>query len=207
MKWRSPGEPGADAGGRANGPGAAVDFSAQFSHCFRALWLIATGILRDAHRAEDAVQEAAIIGYRKLNEFQPNTSFRAWMGQIVRNVALNAARREKRRRTADLDQAATPPVARRDGSGGLSRESDGNVSVNPDEFDDKVVRALDGLSQEARTCLLLRVIEDVEYSEIASMLGIPEGTAMSHVFRARKQLREQLQGDFPAWAGKIGGVA
>ena len=52
--------------------------------------------------------------------------------------------------------------------------------------------ALEELSEEARCCLLLRIVEDLAYSEIAQLLAIPEGTAMSHVHRAKATLRRRL---------------
>jgi RNA polymerase sigma-70 factor (ECF subfamily) len=69
------------------------------------------GVLGDRHLAEDAVQEAAVIGLRKIKSFEPGTNFSAWMGQIVRHVALNHRRKYNRRRALSLD-----------GTGGLGRE-------------------------------------------------------------------------------------
>ena len=53
-----------------------------------------------------------------------------------------------------------------------------------------MVRALQTLSDEARCCLLLKVVQQLSYAEIAVLLQIPAGTAMSHVHRAKKALRE-----------------
>jgi len=57
-------------------------------------------------------------------------------------------------------------------------------------FDDRVRAALETLPETARQCLLMRTLFDAPYSEIAARLDIPEGTAMSHVHRARRTLRE-----------------
>ncbi|MEO0587563.1 MAG: RNA polymerase sigma factor, partial [Planctomycetota bacterium] len=59
-------------------------------------------------------------------------------------------------------------------------------------FDDAVVAALGGLEPTARACLLLKTVHGHSYAEIGQMLGVPEGTAMSHVHRARKRMRETL---------------
>jgi RNA polymerase sigma-70 factor (ECF subfamily) len=59
-------------------------------------------------------------------------------------------------------------------------------------FDDHVLRALGALEETPRACLLLRVINELSYKEIGRALDIPEGTAMSHVFRARRYLMERL---------------
>src|SRR3989304_6091403 len=95
-------EPGGEAPLRA-GKDRAADFAAQFQASFRVLWLTAVGIIGDASLAEDVVQEAAIIAPGKLDQFRAGTNFTSWTGQIVRNVALNRARRERRRRATVTD--------------------------------------------------------------------------------------------------------
>lgn len=59
-------------------------------------------------------------------------------------------------------------------------------------FDDKLIKALQRLSPESRSCLLLRTIENLSYKEISILMQIPEGTAMSIVHRSKKTLRELL---------------
>ena len=70
----------------------------------------------------------------------------------------------------------------------------GNGELAPDQsaFDDRVLAGLHELSEPQRACLLLRTVLDLSYREVASTLEIPEGTAMSHVHRARQTLREKL---------------
>lgn len=163
------------------GPSLAPDeFSARFQSATRTLWLIAAGVLGNRNDAEDVLQEAAMIGLRKCSEFDPATSFAAWMGGIVRNVARNHARKTVRRHTAPADPAA------------LDREAAARVPDQAGGFDDRVLRALGMLEETARMCLLLRTVSDMQYKEIAAVLGIPEGTAMSHVHRSRHAMRAAL---------------
>ncbi|MBT8485493.1 MAG: RNA polymerase subunit sigma-70, partial [Phycisphaerae bacterium] len=68
-------------------------FAEAFSTHARALWCVAAGILGHRDVVEDVLQEGALIALRKLDQFDPDTSFFAWMGRIVRYVALNQARR------------------------------------------------------------------------------------------------------------------
>jgi RNA polymerase sigma-70 factor (ECF subfamily) len=68
----------------------------------------------------------------------------------------------------------------------------GQLSSNQQAFDDDVVQALGGIEDERRVCLLLRVVHDLSYEEIAEITGLPEGTAMSHVHRAKSSLRKTL---------------
>lgn len=168
-------------------------FAAHFAEAFRTLWLVAVGVVRDRALAEDVVQEAAIVALGKLEQFEPGTNFRAWMSRITRNIALNAARKRVRRPEAALDPsaieyAATDRSAGAPGHGGLGER----LAPDAYAFDDAVLGALRLVGDTARACLLLRTIEGLAYGEISELLDIPEGTAMSHVHRARKAMREYL---------------
>lgn len=177
-------------------------FAQHFTQSFPVLWTIAAGIVGDRAMAEDIVQEAALIGLGKFEQFQPGTSFTAWMGQMVRNVALNAARKQRRQRTGALDGDAEGSVpakgsAAREAGQDLPMMAQGRLPANQHFFDDQIMRALDEIGPAARACLLLRTIEGMEYSEISKLLEIPQGTAMSHVHRSREFLRRRLGGVQP----------
>lgn len=189
--------PPAPSEGGGGSPGLNADeFASRFAEASRALWYIAVGVLGQRSDAEDVVQEAAVIGLRKLAEFDPDTSFVAWMGEIVRNVARNSARKRERRQTSALD----PIVLDASRAAGESAEqallnARGDLIADERAFDDTLLRALRTLEENARVCLLLRVLGELPYAEIARILGIPEGTAMSHVHRTRRALRAQLAAD------------
>jgi RNA polymerase sigma-70 factor (ECF subfamily) len=68
----------------------------------------------------------------------------------------------------------------------------GQIAPDQASFDDKLAAALQELSDEARSCLLLRIVEQLSYAEISALLNIPEGTAMSHVHRSKAALRKRL---------------
>ena len=154
------------------------------------MWTVAAGVLGERSEVEDVVQEACGVALGKLPEFQPGTSFAAWMAQIVRYVALNHLRSRQRsaaRDVSELDLAWETPAA----------GTDPPVDLADDRgaFDDLTLRALRELAPVARACLLLRVVQELEYREIAALLGIPEGTAMSHVHRSRENLRRRLSNE------------
>jgi RNA polymerase sigma-70 factor (ECF subfamily) len=189
-------------------PGAAVpaapgpvfgraDFAKEFAGCSRAMWYIAAGILGDRSRAEDVVQDAALAAMQKLHEFQPGTSFLAWMGRFVRYTALNEARRQRMRAAAPLDES----IAHTNSAGSPHRQvisASGQLIDDQSAFDDRVSSALKTLDDTARACLLLRTVLDMPYRQIAYALDIPEGTAMSHVHRSRQSLRSLLSKiDYP----------
>lgn len=173
------------------------DFASLFTQSFPTLYLVGLGITRDAAIAEDVVQEAAIIALEKLDQFQVGTNFSAWMSQLVRYVAFNVQRKERLRRAGPLD---TNEMDRRTPSDGttvdwvsLALGKGAQIPADQPDFDDSIVAALNKVSDVARSCLLLRTLGDLAYSEIAAIMAIPEGTAMSHVHRTRQLLRESAQ--------------
>lgn len=167
---------------------SADEFASRFLASSRVFWLIAVGIVSDSSAAEDVLQEAAIVALKKLDQFRPDSNFRAWVGAIVRNVALNAVRSERRRKgTVGPWSDSFEPMEEKDLVSSHLRDAD-------PLFDGKVAAALANVGDVARACLLLRTVGDLPYAEIAALLEIPEGTAMSHVHRARAQLRERLAG-------------
>ncbi len=145
------------------------------------LWCVAAGVLGDRATAEDVLQEAALAALGKLDSFRPDSSFVAWMSQTVRFVALNHRRKRERRARAMTERGDEPLLAGR--------------TAMPDErsdFDGAVATALSSLAETPRTCLLLKTVVELEYSEIAEVLQIPAGTAMSHVSRARAKMQKLL---------------
>lgn len=169
------------------------EFAREFESSSRALWCIAAAITGDRSRAEDVVQEAALAALPKLAEFEAGTSFLAWMGRFVRYTALNEARRQRTRAAATLDGVDVAEHA-----GSTQPESNRAVSLlgvlarEQSSFDDHVLKALKQLDEVARACLLLRTVHDLPYKDIALVLDVPEGTAMSHVHRARQAMRRHL---------------
>ena len=173
-------------------------FTALLTDCYQRCWLIAMAVTGDRAEADDVVQEASIIALRKLADFTVGTNFVAWMSQIVRLTALNHVKKSARRTIvitdpATIDRAGTTGGDRPTGSLD-SIASDGRLSEYQTDFDDDVLTALREIGEVARACLLLRVVHQLSYDDIATTLQIPEGTAMSHVHRAKQSLRQQLSG-------------
>lgn len=193
------------ADGKASDPNVcasvmtAQEFGAHFRTCTRVMWLIAVGIVGDAAEAEDVVQEAALIAFRKRNAFEQGTSFRAWVGAIVRNVAMNTQRSGRRRRELVEEWAVAGPMSQTP----MAKHASNGAVVSTSMVDSRVIRALSDIGDVARACLLLRTVGELHYAEIATLLAIPEGTAMSHVHRTRARLRERLAG---VWNEHSGGV-
>ncbi len=90
------------------------------------------------------------------------------------------------------DLLEQPAGSEHRGNGSPSASGKGNLPVYEEAFDDRLLGALKTLGETPRACLLLRTVEEMSYREISEILGIPEGTAMSHVHRTRQALRERL---------------
>ncbi|MEC9373522.1 MAG: RNA polymerase sigma factor [Planctomycetota bacterium] len=191
--------PAARVGGEDGGRLTSESFADRFESVKGVLWHVAAGVLGSRSGAEDVVQESAALALSKLDEYTPGTNFKAWMAAIVRYVALNEARKRQRARQKQIETAGFPAES--------MNASDSNpTGLNPDRaatsdadlFDDELLSALQTLSDTARTCLLLRTLQDMPYRDIATMLDIAEGTAMSHVHRGRAALRARLAARFSA---------
>lgn len=189
-----------DAPGAATPPRATLGreaFAARYEANARVLWCIAAAVLGGRRHVEDVLQESAVIALKKLEQFDPDTSFVAWMGQIVRFVALNQGRKLGRSKTTSVDPELMQhhAAAGSDGTVPAPVTSNGRVVADQTSFDDRVLAALRTLDETARACLLLRTVTGRSYREISLAMDIPEGTAMSHVHRARRAMRRMLGGD------------
>ena len=170
-------------------------FAELFQESWRTLWCVTAAILGGRDEVEDVLQEAALIAIGKLGDFDSQTNFTAWMAQIVRYTALNTARRRARRRAVVSihdDLLEQPAGSEHRGNGSSLASGKGDLGTYEEDFDDRLLGALTLLDQTPRACLLLRTVEGLSYREISDVLGIPEGTAMSHVHRTRQALRERL---------------
>jgi RNA polymerase sigma-70 factor (ECF subfamily) len=161
------------------------------------MWLIAAAITGDRAEADDIVQEASMIGLAKRGDFVAGTNFAAWMSQIVRLTALNYRKKSERRKLCvtdplQIDQSISATV-HSSGESMMPFAEGGKLSDSQMDFDDEVLSALGQISEVARICLLLRVVHQLSYDDIARTLNIPAGTAMSHVHRAKQTIRERLQ--------------
>jgi RNA polymerase sigma-70 factor (ECF subfamily) len=172
-------------------------FAAKLTESYPQCWLIAAAVTGDRVEADDIVQEAALIALGKRHEFTVGTNFAAWISQIVRLTALNYAKKSVRRGSVVTDpvaidrSVASAVTTAKEGMNSVTAE--GRLVQDQADFDDDVLSALDELGDEARACLLLRTVRHLSYREIADTLRVPEGTAMSHVHRAKQLLRDRLK--------------
>ncbi len=140
----------------------------------------------DASRADDLVQETLARGWEKRRLWAAGTDLRAWLFTIMHNLFVN--QRATRRR--DAEQPSLD-----DEENGIARD----LCVWPNQQLRieliEIARELDRLPGEQREVLLLAAVEELRYDEIAAVMGIPIGTVMSRLSRARHKLRHALNRD------------
>jgi RNA polymerase sigma-70 factor (ECF subfamily) len=144
-----------------------------------ALRRYARALTRDAETADDLVQDTLLRALRSEHLFHGG-DLRSWLYTILTNLNRNRLRSLSRRPIVtsyeddDAPDATVPDAGRRD-----------------------IERALAALGEEQRTVLLLVVLEGLSYREVAEVEGIPVGTVMSRLARARAQIRASLDGERP----------
>jgi RNA polymerase sigma-70 factor (ECF subfamily) len=150
----------------------------------------AISMMRNEEDAIDLSQEAWVKGWQRLEQFQGEASFTTWMTRIVINLCLDELRKQKRRRAESVEELDEE-------SGGVERQMP-VVTVNPTErlergeLRARIDRAMDQLSYEHRTVLVLHEFEEMEYKLIAKTMGCSIGTVMSRLFYARRKLAALL---------------
>lgn len=145
-----------------------------------------THVTGSVHDAEEVTQEAFVRAFLKLDTFQQNSQFFTWLYRVAFNIALS--RKRRKRAKISLDQ---------------QREEIGNEVVDHGEAvdagmirDDHVAlvrTALGRVSEQHRSILVLREMNEASYEEIAEILELSIGTVRSRLNRARKQLRLTLE--------------
>jgi RNA polymerase sigma-70 factor (ECF subfamily) len=154
----------------------------------RAVYAIGHRMMGNHDDADDIAQETFVRAWQALDRYDARFSPYTWLRTIATRLAVNELEKRRRRQTeggerfdaaAETRQAATPDPA---------EELDGR------EARARVEQALAALPPDYRAALILRTYEELSYEEIARELEIPIGTVMSRIHRARRMLRERLEG-------------
>src|SRR5208282_2022107 len=153
---------------------------------FDSLYNFARWLVHSSNDAEDLVQETYLKALRSFASFQLGTNFRAWMFRILRNTFLSSCSTLDRRMTVAMDTEEDFPLS--------SATSATPESLLIQRFSIEACReAIEQLPVIFREVILLCDVEDASYQEIAGILSIPIGTAISRLARARKAVRESLR--------------
>lgn len=161
-----------------------TEFGAEIEQHIGPLRRYARALLRDRTDADDLVQDALTRALSRSDRFQPGTNLRAWLFTILHNLHANHVRRK-------VTAPAVTPV----GDAALHVATPAGQDDHMELRD--MARGLALLPPEQRQVLLLVALEGLRYEEVATVLGIPVGTVMSRLSRAREALRQHLAGEAP----------
>ena len=151
------------------------DFLDQLETCVPALRRYARALTRNADLADDLVQDCLERAISRRGLFRPTGPVRAWLFTILLNLHRNGLRASHRRgETVDIDTVPEPSTP---------ASQPGHIALA------ELARAIETLPPEQKEALLLVTLEGIPYAEAAGIIGIPLGTLMSRLGRARAALR------------------
>ena len=178
-------------GGRVD---AQREFDALLEEHLDGLFGAALRYTRDRQMAEDLVHDTVVKALRFRDSFELGTNFRAWIFTILTRTFIHRYRR--RRREREILSGSTQHDVRRNLHSDTSRAK----AAAPEDtlmeglLSDDVLAALDSLSDDFRTVVVLCDVEGLSYKDIAEAVDVPVGTVMSRLYRGRRQLRAKLAG-------------
>jgi RNA polymerase sigma factor (sigma-70 family) len=146
---------------------------------------LARWIMKNEPDARDVVQDAYVKAFRYFESFHGDSG-RAWLLRIVRNVCYDALRvRDSQRNIVSLDEETVAEVP--------DSKPGPNVLAIQNSTKLRIREALEALPLEFKTVIILREFDGLSYKEISDIAGVPVGTVMSRLSRARRQLAALLQ--------------
>ena len=173
-----------------------------------AAYSLARFIARDPVAADDIVQESFLRAFRSFDKYRGGDA-KTWLLAIVRNCSFDWSKSTRRAAGVTTDFASSAPATEYESATESCADSLGRWIPNPDELGDftqdspetAVVRQSEidevramirRLPEPFRATLVLRELEELSYKEIAEITGVPIGTVMSRLARARKQIRAHI---------------
>jgi RNA polymerase sigma-70 factor (ECF subfamily) len=155
-----------------------------------AMTRVATAILREPADVADALQETLLALWRELPSLRTVEAFPAWADRVLVNACRLVLRRRGRRRLREIALPNSRGAGAATGEPGDARTPTFEAELaDRDAFN----RAFETLDVDARAILVLHHLEGQPIVAIAAILGIPEGTAKSRLFTARRRLEDALQ--------------
>ncbi len=146
------------------------------------IYRLCYALLRNGAQAEDAAQESLVRIWKSLDTFEGRSSFSSWIYTITRNRCLTALERRKATDWVSDHELETQMA-----------DLAAPAGEAPDDPSGQLRELVELLPERLRRVLLLYYFEERSTSEVALMLGCPEGTVKTHLYRARAALAEQLR--------------
>lgn len=167
---------------------------------YETIWPEAATVLRVAKiltggsaDAEDLAQETMLKAFRALDALDPQSNVRAWLLAILRNGRIDRLRAGRSHGTDVSLEAMAVDLPERPAHDEEPWDAVDDPAAVLNAFGDRqVIDALQRLPEEIRWTVLLADVSQLDHKEVAVVLGIPEGTVKSRVFRGRRMLREAL---------------
>ncbi|MBM3982838.1 MAG: sigma-70 family RNA polymerase sigma factor [Planctomycetes bacterium] len=176
----------------ADDTGAFSELVERFQH---RLVAVMHHLVGSADEAEDLAQEVFLRVYRTRKKYTPKAKFSTWLFTIANNLALNALRDRQRRPVLPLEVRDSGPLGPRPTEAlAPTRDEPPTHNLQQQELAAVIRQALDGLNERQRMAIVLNKFEDMNYADIADVMGLSTKAVKSLLSRARCKLRETLQG-------------
>ena len=151
-------------------------------------------LVSSAEEAEDLAQEVFLRVYRGRKKYHPRAKFSTWLFTIANNLALNVLRNRQRKPVVPLNVRDSGPLGPRPAEQlALDQEAQPMQRMQQEELAGIVQEALAGLNERQRMAVVLNKFEDMNYAEIAEVMGLTTKGVKSLLSRARDNLREALK--------------
>lgn len=153
-----------------------------------ALYSFALKLTRAKEDAEDLVSDTLLRAFQRWEQYRLGTNIRAWLFTILYHAFVSRKRR--------IDAREVQPLEDEDGREVFEPvgETDPEGAFYDSFLDEEIVNAIQRLPDEYRSAVVMSDLHGLKYAEIAGVLGVPEGTIKSRLFRGRRLLQAQLRG-------------
>lgn len=162
----------------------------------RRVYSICYGMLKNPDDSMDVSQEVFVKVFRYLEKFNGESTFYTWLYRIAVNMCIDFIRKNSRMRVVDYDDGIARIESMDDGGDNILPST---LGLNPDkvygrkELRQKMLEALETLSENHRTILIMREVDGLSYDELAEVLNISKGTVMSRLYHARRYYQDALR--------------
>jgi RNA polymerase sigma-70 factor, ECF subfamily len=163
-------------------------FGQVYAQYERPVFRYAYHLLANAEDADDVKQETFLKAYRAMASFKGDSRLLTWLLVICGNLCRDQVKRRKRQREVLYDPRDVPVDTYGSGSDG-----DPDAKIEKDERSRVVLGALQGMPPDQREIIVLREIEELDYAEIAKVLGCSLASVKLKLFRARRRFKERVE--------------
>jgi RNA polymerase sigma-70 factor (ECF subfamily) len=151
------------------------------------------GMVQNEQDAWDLAQEGFLKAWRSIHRFKGESSFYTWLYRIMTNVTIDSLRRKGIHGETEFDDRIAPATVDPGSRTTPSSVPLPHKKLEQIEIRQRIDDAISKLSPEHRAVIVMKEIEDLQYSEIAEILGCSIGTVMSRLFYARKKMQSLLR--------------